>query len=212
MDIQDLARLLRSRWIIIGVTIVVTSAVVVAITLLTTPLYQASTRLVVSTTTGGSASEVYEGTLSSQKRSLSYAKLITGEALAQRTVDKLHLDLSADALRQKVRASASSDTVLIDVSVLDPSPTQARDTANALSDEFVVMVRELETPANGGRPDARVTVEQHASLPTSPVIPRTTRNVVFGLALGLLLGIGLAVLRDRLDGTVKTRQLRRSSG
>jgi receptor protein-tyrosine kinase len=211
LNIQHLARLLRSRWIIIGVTVVVTSAVVVATTLLTTPLYQASTRLFVSTTTGRSASEIYEGTLSSQKRSLSYAKLITGESLAQRTADKLHLDLSADALRQKVRVSASSDTVLIDVSVLDPSPTKARDIANALSDEFVVMVRELETPANGGRPDARVTVQQHASLPTSPVIPRTTRNVVFGLALGLLLGIGLAVLRHRLDSTVKTRRLRRSS-
>jgi receptor protein-tyrosine kinase len=208
---QDLARLLRSRWLIIGVTIVVTSAVVVATTLLTTPLYQASTRLFVSTPIGGSASTV-EGTLLTQNRSLSYAKLITGESLAQRTVDKLHLDLSADALRQKVRASASLDTVLIDVSVLDPSPTQARDIANALSDEFVVMVRELETPADGARPNARVTVQQHASLPTSPVIPRTTRSIVFGIALGLLLGIGLAVLRDRLGATVKTRQLRRSSG
>ena len=211
LDIQDLARVLRRRWIIVCVTIAVTLAGVVATTLMTIPLYQASTRLVVATYTGGSANEVYKSTLSSQKRSLSYAKLITGETLAQRTVDKLHLDLSADALRQKVRASASPDTVLIDVSVFDPSPTQARNIANALSDEFVVMIRELETPAAGRRPDARVIVEQRASLPTSPVIPKTTRSVVFGLALGLLLGVGLAVLGHRLDSTMKDRRLGRSS-
>ena len=129
-----------------------------------------------------------------------------GETLAQRTIDKLDLDMSAEALQEKVKASATPDTVLIDVSVLDPSPVQARDIANALSDEFVVMVRELETPADGARPDARVVVEQHASIPDHPVIPKTTRNLAIGLALGVLLGIGLAVLRDRFDNTVKDRE------
>ena len=42
--------------------------------------------------------------------------------------------------------------------------------------------------------------------PTSPVIPKTTRNLAIGLALGVLLGIGLAVLRDRFDNTVKNRE------
>ncbi len=129
-----------------------------------------------------------------------------GETLAQRTIDKLRLDMSADALRRKVKASAKPDTVLIDVAVLDPSRVQARDIANALSDEFVVMVRELETPADGDKPDARVVVEQHASLPDHPVIPKTARNLAIGLALGVLLGIGLAVLRDRFDNTVKDRE------
>jgi capsular polysaccharide biosynthesis protein len=209
LDIRDLALLLRRRWIIICATVAIILAAVVATTLMTTPLYQASTRLVVEAYSGGSASDVYKSTLASEKRSLSYAKLITGEALAQRTIDKMHLTLSPDELRQKIKATASPDTVLIDVSVLDPSPTRARDIANTLSDEFVVMVRELETPAVSLRPDARVIIEKRASLPTSPVIPRTVRNVVLGLALGLLLGLGLAVLSHRLDGA-RNRRLRRS--
>jgi receptor protein-tyrosine kinase len=175
----------------------------IALTLLTTPLYQASTRLFVSTNSSGTASEIYSGTLSSQQRVVSYGKLLTGQTLAQRTIDKLHLNMSADELRTRVKASAAPVTVLIDVSVLDPSPVQARDIADALSDEFVVMVREIETPEEGGKPDARVVVEQHATLPTKPVIPNKTRNISIGLALGLLLGIALAVLRDRFDNTIK---------
>jgi receptor protein-tyrosine kinase len=180
-----------------------------AVTLLTTPLYQASTTLFVSTKGGesASASDIYSGTLSSQQRVLSYTKLLTGETLAQRTIDKLHLDMSAKELQEKVKAAAPANTVLIDVSVLDPSPVRARDIADGLSDEFVVMVRELETPQDGAVPDARVVVEQHASLPTEPVIPETTRNITLGLALGLLLGIGLAFLRDRLDNTIKNQQV-----
>jgi capsular exopolysaccharide synthesis family protein len=207
LTIQDFVRVLRTRWIIICVTVVIALGAAVAVTLLTTPLYQASTRLFVSTTAALSASDIYQGTLSSQQRVLSYTKLLTGETLAQRTIDKLDLDMTAEALRAKVTATAAPNTVLIDVSVLDPSPGQARELADGLSDEFVVMTRELETPPEGDRPDVRVVVEQHASLPTKPVVPKTTRDLAIGLAAGALLGIGLAVLRDRFDNSVKNRQV-----
>ena len=137
---------------------------------------------------------------------MSYAQLVTGETLAQRTVDKLGLDMTGAELKEKVTATAQVDTVLIDVAVLDESPVRARDIANALSDEFVVMIRELETPENGSPPNARVVVEQRASIPLSPVVPQTKRNLLVGAALGLLLGVGIAVLREVLDSTIKDRK------
>ncbi|WP_431235209.1 polysaccharide biosynthesis tyrosine autokinase [Mycolicibacterium psychrotolerans] len=206
MNLQDFTKLLRTRWITIVVTMLVSVLAAVAYSLLTTPLYQASTRLYVSTSAGSSAADLYQGNRLSQERVLSYTQLITGETLAQRTIDKLGVDMTASALQERVKASAKLDTVLIDVSVLDESPVRARDIANALSDEFVVMVRELETPKPGAAPDARVIVEQRASVPTKPVIPKTARNLAIGLGLGLLIGIGLAVLRDMLDNTVKSRE------
>lgn len=104
-------------------------------------------------------------------------------------------------------ASAESDTVLIDVDVLDESPSRARDIANALSDEFVKMVRELETPLDGDLPNARVLVQERASVPKEPTIPHRTRNIEVGLAVGLLLGIALAVLRGWRDKRVKNREV-----
>lgn len=179
----------------------------ITISLLTTPLYQASTRLFVSTAAGSSLADMYQGNRFSQERVISYAELLMGATLAQRTVDKLGLDMSAEELRSNVKASAKLDTVLIDVHVLDASPVRARDIANTLSAEFVVMVRELETPEGGTTPDARVVVEQRASIPGEPVVPKTARNLAVGVALGLLLGIGIAVVRDMLDNTVKDRRV-----
>jgi capsular exopolysaccharide synthesis family protein len=206
LSLQDFIKLLRSRWVTVCVATLVAVLGAVAVTLLTTPLYQASTRLFVSTTAGASVTEIYQGNLFSQERVKSYAELLMGEALAQRTIDKLGLEMSAEELQKNVKASAKLDTVLINVEVLDQSPVRARDIANTLSDEFVAMVRELETPADGGQPDARVVVEQRASIPEHPVVPKTARNIGIGLALGVALGIGLAVLRDTLDNTVKDRQ------
>ncbi|CAM3545416.1 polysaccharide biosynthesis tyrosine autokinase [Mycobacterium frederiksbergense] len=206
MTLQDYLKVLRSRWVTIGVTIVATVAAAAAVSLLTTPLYQASTRLFVSTTAGASLADTYQGNRYSQERVVSYAELLQGQTLAQRTIDKLSLNMSASELQQNIKASVRPDTVLISVDVLDESPVQARDIANTMSDEFVSMIRELETPEGGTTPDSRVVVEQRATIVDDPVVPKTQRNIAIGLVLGVLLGLALAIVRDLLDNTIKGRE------
>lgn len=206
MNLQDLAKMLRSRWITVAVTTLAITIAAIAYTLLTTPLYQASTRLYVSTTAGVTASELYNGNRLSQERVLSYTELLEGTTLAQRTIDKLDLTMTAQTLQQRVNAQSKIDTVLITLKVLDESPVRSRDIANAMSDEFVAMVRELETPRPGDNPNARVVVEQRASIPSHPVVPNPPKNIAIGLILGLAAGFGLAFVRDLLDNTIKDHQ------
>lgn len=205
MNLQDFIKLLRTKWVTVCAVTVAALLIAIGVSFMTTPLFQASTRLFVSTTAGSTLAETYQGNRFSQERVVSYAELLMGETLAQRTIDKLDLDTTASSLAEHVKAGAKPDTVLINVDVLDPSPVRARDIANTLSDEFVVLVRELETPENGSTPDSRVVVEQRASIPETPVVPKTLRNMAVGLALGILLGVGLAVLRDMFDNTIKDK-------
>lgn len=207
LKLQDFLKLIRARWITVCLTIVVVVLGALIITVTTTPLYRASTRLFVSTAAGNSLTDIYQGNRLSQERVLSYTQLLMGKTLAERTVKKLGLNVPPETLQAAVTATAKPDTVLIDVSVLDKSPGQASAIANALSDEFVNMVRDLETPVGGTVPDARIVVEQHASTPTAPVIPNTTRNLSLGLIIGVLGGIGLAFLRELLDNTVKDHKV-----
>jgi polysaccharide biosynthesis transport protein len=46
-----------------------------------------------------------------------------------------------------------------------------------------------------------------ATAPTTPVSPDTTTNVVVGALIGLLAGIALAFARDRLDDSVRTKEM-----
>jgi capsular exopolysaccharide synthesis family protein len=205
VDIRDLVKLLRAHWIVVVCVTLLGVASAVALTMLTKPQYQASTRLFVATSAGSSVNDLYQGNRLSQERVLSYTELLQGRTLAQRTIDKLDLGITAESFEKKITATAKPDTVLISVKVRDQSPIRSRDIANALSDEFVQMVRELETPRAGAMPEARVVVEQRATVPTKPVTPKPARNVAFGLFVGLLSGIGLALLRDRMDNTVKDK-------
>jgi capsular exopolysaccharide synthesis family protein len=51
-----------------------------------------------------------------------------------------------------------------------------------------------------------VTVVSVPTVPTVPISPKPTRNLALGVVLGLLLGLGLALLRDLLDTTIKNEK------
>ncbi|AKS35420.1 polysaccharide biosynthesis tyrosine autokinase [Mycolicibacterium goodii] len=211
MTLEYFLKVVRARWITVCAAALIGVLVAVVLILTTKPVYQATTRLFVSTSAGMSASDLYQGNRLSQDRVMSYTELVMGRTLAQRTIDRLDLDIDAETLRKNVIAKAKSGTVLISVQVRDESPTRARDIANALSDEFVAMVSELESTTAGGPPNARVIVEQRATVPDLPIEPRKKQLLAFGLGLGVLLGVGAAVLREVLDNTVKTRDTVESS-
>ncbi|MBB2992025.1 receptor protein-tyrosine kinase [Mycolicibacterium iranicum] len=203
MTVQDFVQVLRDRWKIICATTVLVAIAALAYSLTIAPSYQASTRLFVSTTSEGNNTQVNDGGLFAQGRVLSYVKLLTGDVVAQRTVDRLGLDMSASDLTGKIEATAPTDTVLIDVTVTDTSATRARDIANTLSDEFVVMAAALETPALGVPPNARVVVQQRAEVPGLSAAP-TARNAALGAVLGAILGCVIALLRGRADSSIRS--------
>jgi len=54
--------------------------------------------------------------------------------------------------------------------------------------------------------DASVRVVDPAILPSEPVKPRPILNLLLGLVLGTMLGVGLAFMREYMDDTVHTRE------
>ena len=138
------------------------------------------------------------GSRFSQGRTVAYADLIESEALASRTAARLHLSESPRELASKVHASANPESVLLTLSVTDTSVDDAAKVANAMADDFVRLVADLETPADGSPPAARAVVVQRA-LGAHWVSPDRPRVVAFGLVSGLLLGSAVALLMRRPD-------------
>jgi len=83
--------------------------------------------------------------------------------------------------------------------------------ASELATRFIALVQSLETPPGSDTPVVKVDVVAGPLLNPTPVAPRPVRNLALGLILGLLIGVGLALLREALDVTVKTAEALRAS-
>ena len=203
MDIREVLSALRASWWMLVIGLLLGGTAGTAISLLLTPQYTAHTQLFVSTTGSTSTSDILTGSQFSQQRVASYVRLLTGEDLAIRVIANLDLDMTPEEFAAEVTASAVPETVLLDVTVTDPSPERARDIAEGTSAEFIRLVRALEKPSGGGTSPVTVLVVDTAKLPTTPSEPQIPLNIALGLAGGLLAGAGAALARARLDRSVK---------
>ena len=206
VTLADYLRLLRQHWLSALLTSLLVAVGALGYSLALTPLYRAKSQIFVSTQASGDIADLTQGSSFTEKRVKSYTDLVTSPRLLQPVIDALHLPMTTESLAEEVVATSPLDTVLIDITVTDPYPTRARDIANAIADTYPKFVAELETPPHEARSPVNVSRTQPAITPATPVSPQTRLNVMFGLLVGLGLGMGLAVLRESMDKSIKSRE------
>jgi capsular polysaccharide biosynthesis protein len=144
----------------------------------------------------------------------SYVDVVDSPAVLDPVIADLGLDTTYVELSQQVSAQTPPNTVLLNVTVTDPSSKRAADIANAVAASYAAEIKRLEgaAPQETKKAEAapqvpvEVSVIKPARAPLSPVSPRTALNVVLGALLGFLLGVGAAVLRHTLDTSVKSTE------
>ena len=153
MELRDYLRVIRRRWKLIVVSVLVVVGVAAAVTYNTTPLYESKSRLFVSTS-DQETSTAYQGGLFSIQRVASYADLVNGRELSQRVIDDLGLDADPAELSENVAATVVPETVILEVTATDPDPARAQQISQAVAEELTEFVDELETPP--GRANAPI--------------------------------------------------------
>src|SRR5665647_1159657 len=206
VELKDYIRIVRKRWRIIIAAMLVVLAGAALATLLSPKVYEAQPQLFVSTSGGSDTSALLQGSSFTQARVKSYADVITTPKVLDPVIEGLKLDTSAEKLATQITATVPLDTVLIEVAVTDATPRQAAEIAGAVGIQFTNTVADLENVGNGKSSPVKVTIVSTPTVPTTPISPKPTRNLALGVVLGLLLGLGLALLRDLLDTTIKSEK------
>ncbi len=201
ISLQDLVKTLRKRLVLIisAVILAVTIAGVVSYLFLT-PIYQASTQILVN-------QEKSEQQFNSQDIQTNlqlintYNVIIKSPAILSKVIENLDLDTTPAGLNTKITVNSAQNSQVLNISVEDPEPYVAVDIANTTAEVFQEEIQKLMNVDNVNILSPAVLAEN-----PSPIKPDPILNMAIAAVIGLMLGVGIAFLLEYLDTTVKTEQ------
>ena len=198
IDLREIFAMLKKRWLlIVSLTslALIVSAVVSFFVLI--PQYSASTTMIVSYKQEQNSLMNYTELQMSQKLVATYSEIVKSERVADRVIDKLDLELSANELNSKISVSQVGETEILKITVTDDDPQLAALIANTEAEVFQEEIHEMMEI------DSVSTIDI-AKIPQHPVSPNKMMNIAIAGVLGVMVSVGLVFVLEFLDRTYKT--------
>ncbi|MEH7125728.1 Wzz/FepE/Etk N-terminal domain-containing protein [Bacillus sp. JJ1773] len=200
--IQDILKIVQKRFLLlfsISAMSVLISGIVSYFLL--TPIYESSTQLLINQKKpdqqSGSSINVQENL----ELINTYRVIIKSPAILDLVKAEMNLDKSIKELGKQISVSSEQNSQVVTITVQDPKPKVAVDIANTIASRFENEITVIMNVDN-------VTILSKASEETSrePVKPRPILNMLIAFTIGLLISMGLILLLEYLDDTIKSEQ------
>jgi len=196
IDLGELFLHLVSSWKMIAIFSVLGTVISLLVTLfLITPQYQASSTIYVLSRKDSAVniSDLQIGSALTQD----YIKVFDMWEVHEQVISNLDLDYSYEKIRKMLTISNDSDTRMLDIKVTSPDPVEAARIANeyaSVASAFIADTMSTEKP----------NIVSAALVPTNPVSPKLTTNVIIGFLGGFALAVAILTIRILSDDKVKS--------
>jgi capsular exopolysaccharide synthesis family protein len=203
MDARRFRHAVTHRWIAI-VLLILLGPVIGAIVAVRLPVhYRATAAVLVSSDHIGSIDDLATGSQLAVNVAPSFAALVTSSAVLSPAITALHLDSSPGQLAPNVRVTVAALSSTVTISVTTTGRASAAALANALADQFALLVPKL-SPTIENSPAFKATKIKPAYPPASD----TGLRLASGIAIGLIaaLAIGWAVVAAYATNPVVDRR------
>ncbi len=183
----------KIHWILLLAVVGAVIAGVIVFTLIT-PIYQATSKIyIVGSDTTISLSDLQIGS----NLAADYQEVFKNWHVHELVDKRLNLNYSYSKLASMISVSNPSNTHVLYVSVKSPDPEEAKkiaDTYAQVAREFIAAKMDMREP----------NIFEEAKLPSVPVSPSKTRDVIIGFMLGALLAMAVITVKFLADDRIMT--------
>ncbi|NEW01039.1 capsular biosynthesis protein [Bacillus megaterium] len=202
ISLRELFQVLRKRlWLIVLITIIAATVSAVISFFVLTPVYQSKTQILINQAKNDEQLYYSQTVQTNVQLINTYNDIIKSPAILDKVIKKLKLDSSAQSLSGQIQVTNAQDSQVAQIVVQDTSAKRAAKIANTTASIFKKEVPKIMNVDN-------VSVLSKATLgeSASPVKPQPLMNIAIAVVVGLMVGVGLSLLLEYLDNTLKTEQ------
>lgn len=205
IDLVELMYRLLGSWKLI-VALAIGFAIIAGVytSFFVTPLYEA-TSIIYVLSNRDSAINVSDLQLGSELTQ-DYIKVFHMWEVHEEVISNLGLPYSYSQMQDMLSVVNDTDTRMLDITVTSANPQEAADIANEyaqVASQYIAETMATDKP----------NIMSVALVPSNPVSPNRTRNIIMGFLLGGILAAGIITVRMLLDDKYKTTEdIRRYTG
>ena len=181
--------MIRRRWWVVAICFLAATGASVALTVRAEKRYESSSGLLLR---GGSEP---------QRTADTNLQLLTLPAVAE-SASKIEPAVSAEEFEASVGATQEGESDIIQITANAASADLAAKMANAYAEGYVAYREKDGSKLTSGK----VTLVERATPEATPVSPKPSKNIGFGALIGIVLGLGLALLLEQMDRRVKREE------
>lgn len=200
IDLLEVLDIVRRRILVILLTTVITAALGFSVSFfLLVPQYEASALMIVNTRQDTTANVTSDQITSATKLVSTYSIIIKSDTVLQQVINNLGLSLTYNELNERVTVSSVDDTQVMQITVRSDNPEWAQQVCEQITVVSPDVI--LESVEAGS-----VKVISQSSANPDPVSPNVMRNTAIAALLGLVLSMGVVILREMLDNKIKSEE------
>jgi len=202
ISLVEIFQLLKKRlWLLISITALAAIISGLVSYFLLTPIYQASTQLLVNQSKNEQMVYNVNDIQTNIQLINTYNVIMKSPVILEKVAEELNLNRSYGQLNGQITVGSEKNSQVISITVQDADPKLAADIANTTA---TVFQREIKNIMNVDNVSilAKAEVSDH---PT-PIKPKPLLNIAIAIVIGLMVGFGIAFLLEYLDKTIKTEQ------
>ena len=197
IDLVEVIGLLAHKaWLIILVGILTAAIGFGLSAFVITPQYESTTAVYILNKQDSSQLS-YSDTQLATQLTKDYEELITCRYVMEKVIEMCGIEDDYEDLCDRVTVENATDTRIISITVKDPNPAKAQYIADSVRDvasEHIKKVMDIEA----------VNVVDQANLPIEPAEPSILKWTAIGGICGVLLIIGILLVKYLMDDTIKT--------
>lgn len=199
IDLREIFFMLKNNLLAIVASTIVCAIVGFLVTnFLITPQYQASATMIVNSQQSQTSTNLTNDMLTTAKNLVAtYGIIVKSDTVLDQVIEELGLDMTYEQLADRVSVSAVDSTQVMQISVQDENPAEAKAIVGKIVEIAPDVIQEAVEAGS-------VKVISDARVGDAPVSPNKTKNTAVAGLLGLVASAGFIVLKKMLNNTFKT--------